>query len=250
MGIRTVTIRTYSNSWRRDEPDASTAAMTTHPLSRRRVLRSGAATAAGLTAGLVLPAIADAAPATTAEPTDPALRKVVLVGANPGVQLFHRDVVTAYASVWTVDWSTHGSGHAIVLWHDEKVRVLTDHPALGSWLERTFTRHFPEAEGLPWPEPRIERRAVRITNDLARGTHARAGDVTVRIADVLDRRAFATDEFDLGGRVHSLSLVTGPSADATIEVRGRRLPGEIIRGGTPERPSSSAFVAVAEVWRI
>ncbi|TDD66474.1 hypothetical protein E1262_22130 [Jiangella aurantiaca] len=179
----------------------------------------------------------------------PAQRKVVLVGANPGVQLFHRDVVSAYASVWTVDWSAQGSGSAIVLWHDGEVRVLTDHSDLGYWLERTFTRFFPEAEGLPWPEPRIERRAVRVANDLARGTYARAGDVAVRIADVLDRRAFATDEYDLGGRVHSLSLVTGPSAVASIEVRGRRLPGEIIRAGTPERPSSSAFVAVAEVWR-
>jgi hypothetical protein len=223
--------------------------MTTHPLSRRRVLRAGAATAvttAGLSAGLALPAIADAA---VTDDTDPALRKVVLVGANPGVQLFHDDVVTAYASVWTVDWSTHGSGAAIVLWHDGAVRVLTDHPDLGYWLERTFTRFFPEATGLPWPEPRVERRAVHITNDLARGTRARAGDVSVRIANVLDRRAFATDDFDLGGRVHSLSLVTGPSASAAIAIRGRRLPGEIIRGGTPDRPSSSAFVAVAEVWR-
>ncbi|WP_205629063.1 twin-arginine translocation signal domain-containing protein [Jiangella muralis] len=221
--------------------------MTRPQLSRRRALQAGAATAAGLAAGLALPSIADAAD----DPgTDPARRKVVLVGANPGIQLFDGDTVTAYASVWTVDWSTHGAGAAIVLWHDGRVRVLTDHPALGSWLERTFTRFFPEADGLPWPEPRIERRAVHVANDLARGTHARAGDVTVRISEVLDRRAFATDDFDLGGRVHSLSLVTGPSAAGAIEVRGRSLPGEVVRSGPPERPSSSAFVAVAEVWRL
>ncbi|SDS97472.1 twin-arginine translocation signal domain-containing protein [Jiangella sp. DSM 45060] len=226
--------------------------MTRPLLSRRRALQAGAATAAGLTAGLALPSIADAADAAgaaAAAATDPAQRKVVLVGANPGVQLFDGDTVTAYASVWTVDWSTHGAGAAIVLWHDGRVRVLTDHPALGSWLERAFTRFFPEAEGLPWPEPRIERRAVHVANDLARGTHARGGDVAVRISGVQDRRAFATDEFDLGGRVHSLSLVTGPSAAGSIEVRGRRLPGEVVRSGTPDRPSSSAFVAVAEVWR-
>lgn len=226
--------------------------MTQPNLSRRRVLRAGAAAAATVAAttaaGVALPSIAGAA--HTPGVTDPAQRKVVLVGANPGVQLFHRDVVSAYASVWTVDWSTHGTGAAIVLWHDGRVRVLTDHPELGSWLERSFTRFFPEADGLPWPEPRIERRAVHVANDLARGTRARAGDVTVRIADVLDRRASATDEFDLGGHVHSLSLVTGPSAVASIEVRGRRLPGEVLRSGTPERPSSSAFVAVAEVWRV
>ncbi|WP_211239662.1 hypothetical protein [Jiangella gansuensis] len=223
--------------------------MTENLIDRRRFALTGTGILAGGLATAALPSIATASPATSAAATDPALRRVVLVGENPGVQLFDGDTVAAYASVWVVDWSTHGTGKAIVLWHDGQVRLLTDRPELGRWLERDFTRFFPEADGLPWPQPRVERHYVRVENDLVHGTRARAGDVEVRIRDVLDRRAFATDGFDLGGRVHSLSLVTGPSATATISVRGRRLPGDIVRGGTPERPSSSAFVAVAEVWR-
>jgi hypothetical protein len=34
---------------------------------------------------------------------------VVLVGANPGVRLRAGDDVTAFASVWQVDWSERGS---------------------------------------------------------------------------------------------------------------------------------------------
>jgi hypothetical protein len=173
---------------------------------------------------------------------------VILCGANPGVRLFVDDVVTAYASVWTVDWSERGSGNALVLWHDDRVRVLAEDPALGEWLEREFTRHFPEADGLVWPEPVVERAEVRVRLDLGTGLTARAGDVEVTMAQVLDRRAFQTDEFPLDGVPHGLRLVTAPTSVATITVGGRRLPGAVTVGGTPDRPTSSAFLAVAEVW--
>jgi hypothetical protein len=66
---------------------------------------------------------------------------------------------------------------------------------------------------------------------------------------VLDRRAFATDDFALGGVDHSLSLVLAPCGSGSISIGGRGLAREIERGGTPERPSSSAFLTLAEVWR-
>jgi hypothetical protein len=162
--------------------------------------------------------------------------------------LFDGDVVTAYASVWVVDWSERGSGSAIVLWHADAVRVLTDDPDLGGWLERDFTRHFPEADGLTWPEPTPEKATVDVQLDLAHGLTARAGDVEVTMSNILDRRAFQTDEFPLAGVPHGLRLVSAPTAEATIHVGGRRLPGKVTTGGPPERPTSSAFLATAEVW--
>src|SRR5262245_12604141 len=123
--------------------------------------------------------------------------RVMLCGANPGVRLFEGGEVSAYASVWVVDWSECGAGSAIVLWHQGNVRVLTGEPELGSWLEREFTRHFPEAEGLAWPEPVPERTPVDIRLDLTDGLVARAGDVSVTMSGVLDRRAFQTDDFRL-----------------------------------------------------
>lgn len=174
--------------------------------------------------------------------------RVILCGANPGVRLFDGDVVTAFASVWVVDWSERGSGPAIVLWHNGAVRVLAEDPELGRWLERDFTRHFPEADGLPWPEPTPERATVEVRLDLGQGLSARAGDVEISMSGILDRRPFQTDEFLLDGVPHGLRLVMAPASDATIHVGGRRVAGTVTGGGTAERPASSAFLTAAEVW--
>ncbi|XIE81553.1 hypothetical protein AB6O49_34180 [Streptomyces sp. SBR177] len=101
--------------------------------------------------------LATATPASAAgdAPDDnPALRKPILVGANPGLQLF--DVsgsCTAYLSTWQVQWSTHGAGNALVLWRPDGVRVVGEDPNLALWLADHFVRHFPELDGLPWSTP-------------------------------------------------------------------------------------------------
>ncbi|HET9420890.1 MAG TPA: hypothetical protein VFO49_07125, partial [Nocardioides sp.] len=199
-------------------------------MTRRGMFRSGVAVGAGgafaWASGFGGAAFAE---------DDPALRTPVLVGANPAVQLFADGSCTAYASCWRVDWSTHGPGTAIVLWRPTGVSVHTDRPALGHWLADSFVRHFPELEGLPWTTPRFRPAPARVDVDLARGLRARAGALSVVTAGVLDRRTFATDDFPLGGVPHSLSLVLGPCATGAIRLGGRELPGEIERGGTPER---------------
>lgn len=175
--------------------------------------------------------------------------RVILCGANPGVRLYDGDTVTAYASVWQVDWSQRGAGRAIVLWYEGRVRVLCDDPPLGGWLERAFVRHFPEVAGLAWPaEPEPELAPVDLQLDLAHGLVARAADVEVTISGILDRLPFQTDDFPLDGVPHGLRLVLAPAAAATITAGGRRLPGTVTRDGPPERPSSSAFLTTAEVW--
>ncbi|MFF8601443.1 hypothetical protein ACF065_22535 [Streptomyces sp. NPDC015232] len=216
------------------------------PVSRRGIVRMGTALGA---MGL----LATAAPASAAgdAPDDnPALRKPILVGANPGLQLF--DVsgsCTAYLSTWQVQWSTHGTGNALVLWRPDGVRVVGEDPNLALWLADHFVRHFPELDGLPWSTPRFHRSTVHVRLDLASGLYARGGGIDVRMTEVLDRRAFATDRFPLAGVDHSLNLVFAPCGSARALVDGRPQPGDITRGGTPDRPSSSAFLAAAEVWR-
>ncbi|MFK3733861.1 hypothetical protein ACI2LJ_26760 [Streptomyces sp. NPDC088090] len=200
------------------------------------------------------PASASASTSTSAvggaADSDPARRKPILVGANPGLQLFDESgACTAYVSTWQVEWSTHGAGNALVLWRPDGVRVVGEDPRLALWLADHFVRHFPELDGLPWSAPLFHRSAVRVRLDLASGLQAWGGGIDVRMAGVLDRRAFATDQFPLAGVEHSLSLVFGPCERARARVDGRVLPGEISRGGTPDRPSSSAFLATAEVWR-
>lgn len=175
--------------------------------------------------------------------------RVILAGANPGIRLLDGDAVTAFASVWVVDWSERGAGTALVLWHDGRVRVLGEHPALAAWLERYFVRHFPEVAGLPWPEPEVERAAVRVELDLATGLVATAADVEVRLSGVLDRRVLDATDFPLDGEPHTLTLLFAPVAEGRITVGGLALPGTVTVDGPPERPSSSAFLTTAEVWR-
>ncbi|MGH3662835.1 MAG: hypothetical protein ACRDT8_19425 [Micromonosporaceae bacterium] len=183
--------------------------------------------------------------------------EVILVGANPGVRLFddNGDVV-GYASVWLVDWSTHGKGEVIVVWHNGQVRVLSPDPELAYWLTQDFTRHFPEVKGLPWPEPkpdhselRVERAEVSVSLDPYHGMVASARDVTVKMSGTLDRRVYATDSFDLGGAPHGLSLVLIPTMNGSIMVQRDYVPGNVLIERDRERPSSSAFLAIAEVWR-
>ncbi|MEV0692460.1 hypothetical protein [Streptomyces sp. NPDC050388] len=74
--------------------------------------------------------------------------------------------------------------------------------------------------------------------------------MSIAMSDVLDRRVFATDEFPLGGGVeHSLSLVLDPCGHGTMRTGGRTIAGQPRVGGSAGRPVSTAYLAVAEVWR-
>jgi hypothetical protein len=171
---------------------------------------------------------------------------VVLTGANPGVLLRDAGAVTAFASVWQVDWSERGAGRAVVLWHADRVRLLGPEPALTEWLADTFVRHFGEVDGLPWQPAPVERVDVDLDLDLGRGMVAKAADVTVEVEDVLDRRPFAMAGLTLGGVDYALANVYAPCRTARITVGGIAVPG------APEvdeaEPSSTAFLAVTESW--
>lgn len=182
--------------------------------------------------------------------TPPSRRRPVLIGANPGLQLFDPSgACTAYASLWRVDWSTMGAGCALVLWRPGSVTVFGEDPLLAHHLAEGYVRHFPELADLPWHGLTFVESAVQLDIDLASGVKATAVDVEVTMTEVLDRRAFATDEFPLADVEHSLSLVLGPCGAGAITVGGEPVGGSIELGGTTERPQSSAFIAVAEVWR-
>lgn len=208
---------------------------------RRALLRGGAALGAVATLGTI--ASAPARAATT--------RKPVLVGANPGIQ--HYDAAgacTAYASVWKVDWSTHGSGAALILCTPQGVTIASEQRDLAQWLWTDYTRHFGEVGELPpLPEPTFRREHVSINLDLGTGLVARAGDITVRMSEVLDRRWVDVPEFELGDRIESLNFVVGPCGRGSISRAGRSLPGAVVNYNSPEKPWTSAYLSKAEVWR-
>lgn len=160
---------------------------------------------------------------------------VLLVGANPGLTLTRDGRRVAFASVWRVDWSSHGSGRALVLWHDGRTRVVTETPKLGLWLADAFTRHFPEVDGLPWPDPEVTEAPVTFDLDLATGARAGGGGVTLDLAEPGDLRTSTVDGFPGNGL--RLSNVFALCGTGGITVDGKTLDGE-----------PTGFLADAEVW--
>lgn len=161
------------------------------------------------------------------------------IGANPCVTLSASGERVAFASVWRADWSERGSGRALVLWYGGATRVVAPDAALGRWLAQSFTRHFPEVRGLPWPEPEITLAPVGLELDLEAGMRAVAADVTVEIpGPPLERRAVRVESFDLGGEPHLLTNVYMPCATGAVTI-----------GGVPvAADAADAFLADAEVW--
>jgi hypothetical protein len=174
--------------------------------------------------------------------------ELVFIGANPGALLWDGSQAKAYASVWQVDWSPEGSGGVVVFCRDGELRVLCDTPLLGRWVFDTFAAHFEELAHFERPErPTVERAPVKIDIDLTAGLSASAGDVSVHITGVLDRRSYTENGLKLGGDSFSVRNVYIPCRSARIEAGGK------VVGGAPRVQDrapvgSSAYLAVAETW--
>lgn len=160
---------------------------------------------------------------------------VLLVGANPGLTVREHGTTIAFVSAWRVDWSPHGTGRAIVLWHEGRTELVTDTPALGRWLVDTFTRHFPEVEGLPWPEPALTEAPVTFDLDLGKGCTAAGGGIAVELSGPSGHRLITVEDFQ--GRDLNLSTVYAKCAGGSLSVRNRPVPG-----------TAAGFLADAEVW--
>jgi hypothetical protein len=160
---------------------------------------------------------------------------VLLFGANPGLTLLDGGRTVAFASAWRVDWSARGAGTALVVWHDGRPRVLTEAPELGRWLAGAFVRHFPEVDGLPWPEPEVTAAPVRLDLDHDTGLRAAAGDVELEITGPIERRVITVERFPGNGL--GLSNVFAPCRTGALRIGGAAVRGE-----------PRAFLADAEVW--
>ncbi|WP_199552065.1 hypothetical protein [Streptomyces sp. N35] len=173
--------------------------------------------------------------------------QVRLIGANPFLTLYLDGQPVAYASVWRVDWSERGCGHALVYGDAERVRVIGPDPDLGRWLATSFNRYFADVTaGLPWREPQVESASLDWSLDLRSGLRAAAGGIEVVVADPLDRQLTRNDTYDLGGEPNVLSTVWMPCRTGSISVDGRRVEG--LPRITQDPLYSSAAIADAEVW--
>jgi hypothetical protein len=174
---------------------------------------------------------------------------VRLLGANPCVTLYESERAVAFASLWRVDWSERGAGRAVIFGDTNGIRVIGPDPDLGGWLAGEFTRYFEDVlDGLPWSEPKVTVAPVELKQDLATGWRVSAGDVAVRIEEPLHRKLIRTDSYDLGGVPNVLSTVWMPCRHGSISLNGNPVAGAPKVIIEPDRISSSAFLADAEVW--
>ncbi|HLT60947.1 MAG TPA: hypothetical protein VK020_07115 [Microlunatus sp.] len=173
--------------------------------------------------------------------------RVRLIGANPFLTLYRDGAAVAYASVWRVDWSERGAGHALVHGDADRVRVIGPDPDLGRWLAESFNRHFADVvAGLPWHEPEVIKEPVDWQLDLATGLRVTAGDTVVEVADPIDRRLGRNDAYQLGEVTNVLSTVWMPCRVGKITIDGVPVEGELKI--TDDPLYSSAAIADAEVW--
>ena len=107
----------------------------------------------------------------------------------------------------------------------------------------------PEAEEFAW-DSRVHHVAgtPRIELDPAKGMRATAPGIAVAISEVLDRRHFVDPAFRLGSSAVGLSNVYLPCAQGTLSLDGEVVPGEPSVAAQADPPSSTAYLALAEVW--
>ncbi|WP_298331045.1 hypothetical protein [Haloactinopolyspora sp.] len=179
---------------------------------------------------------------------------VEFIGANPAATFYRAQTRAAFVSLWEAEWSVHGPGVAVLAWvdGDEAVRLLTPDPALGQWLGDTFSRYFPELDGLPPIADPVFCDVIdwHIHSDSARVRVAGAdgSSVIAALTKPLESRPGHVEGWKLGDTAWTLTNLLTFCADATLEVDGARVLArpEITGGG--EAPLSSAFIATHETW--
>ena len=179
---------------------------------------------------------------------------VEFVGANPCATLVRGSSRVGFVSLWEAEWSVHGSGLAVLAWvdGDDTVRLLTPDVTLGSWLATTFSRHFPEFEGLPdIGEPiECEVREWQIGPSSARANviGADASHVIATMGRSVATRPAHVADWELGEVSWTLTNLLTYCGDATLEVDGARVLGRPVISGDGSRLTSTAFIATHETW--
>lgn len=173
----------------------------------------------------------------------------VLVGSNPGLLVFEGDRAVGAASVWQVDWSIWGTGDVLIVADQAGWRTIGTDEHLARILFQVFTRHFPELAsfgGVPLLGHTAD--VVRVDADLVTGLLAVGGGVEVELREIKDRRPYVEPAFGLGNRELGLSNLYAPCASGRLTIDGRPVPGSPRCRQVNGRWTSSAYLAVAEVW--
>lgn len=189
--------------------------------------------------------------------------RVDWTGENPGLYLKADPAGdwTGLASLFRITWSPHGIGHALVLIENPAATgaadhnlVLTDNEPMARWLVANFLACFGAFRG----RPALDMLAFHPLESVTRHGDTRTcyGERVLGHGQVVELSwgglgtPYAVDyppALSATGRHQMLSLFVD-SADATITLNGRVLPGRVMPRPVAGRDCSSAFLAFSETW--
>jgi hypothetical protein len=181
---------------------------------------------------------------------------VEFIGANPCATLMRGSRRVGFVSLWDAEWSTHGTGMAVLAWADgdDAVRLLATDADLGTWLADTFSRHLPELEGLPHIDGIVDCEVREWRVDAGGARADVLGADGSRVAATISRGAVTRPGFvspcRLGGATWTLTNLLTFCVDATLEVDGARVLGRPELSGANDDLTSTAFVATHETWTL
>ncbi|TDD95283.1 hypothetical protein [Jiangella asiatica] len=179
---------------------------------------------------------------------------VEFIGANPCATLKRGDARAGFVSLWEAEWSVQGAGLALLAWvdGDDQIRLLTPDATLGSWLAETFSRYFPELDGLPEIAEPVDCDIVEwhigSENARAKVVGADGSRVIATISRPVETRPGQAVAWQLGGVPWTLTNLLTFCTDATLEVDGARVLGRPEVTGNGGRAHSTAVIATYETW--
>ena len=191
--------------------------------------------------------------------------KVEWSGENPGISLKTdpEGPFTTLASFFRVVLSPHGRGHALVLVQSPQDAappaergnwLLTDNEPLARYLVDGFVSKFAAFKGLPALAGLQVRKidSVKTSGDPLTdyAETVRAGDLTValRWTGLGEPFCFAHPPENSSTGIHYMPSLFVGSAQPSITVNGRTLPGSPIQRMVAGHPITTAMLAFSETW--
>jgi hypothetical protein len=168
---------------------------------------------------------------------------VFFIGAMPWVQLYDDGRLCAWATVYQVDWSPHGSGSVLALRYRGQQQMFGTDGDLAAWLADWLRHDTNGYDMLPFRSC-----DVTLSIEPATGLRASAGGISVEMTLPLDRQLIRRDNYPLGDFAPTASWVRIACQEAAITVDGQLLPGAPLLSQDQFGPSSTAQLNIAEVW--
>ena len=183
--------------------------------------------------------------------------KLILNGENPFIRLSETpgDPFTTDASLWTINYSPGGAGHALFIRSeltDNQWRIYSDNAEMVEWLQKTVQGMLnPESAsgGIAITEAVFSQQGD-LRNGWSQTVCSDAEEVSLAWSKLIEPLLMAHHEpAQLPERKYGASVVMIPALEAVLTLNGRRATGHAWPCKYDGRPFSTASLAFSESWR-